>query len=125
MEASRAPLSADPLEQLAGRGEAEASREDHDRLETWRALAALEQADLGSVQVAGIGEGLLRQSRAFALLAQVGSELLADWLHRPTLAMRRRKIHRQSSLTATVRLTAERPDWTAANGSSVWRQPYS
>src|SRR5271154_7375895 len=53
---------ADALEQLAWRGELEAAREDHDRLEPRRALAALEQADLRAVQVAEIRERLLRET---------------------------------------------------------------
>ncbi len=51
--------SADPLEQLAWRGELEAAGEDDDGLQPRGALAALEQADLGAVQVAEVCERLL------------------------------------------------------------------
>ena len=54
------PRLADALEQLAGRGELQAAGEDHDCLEARRALAALQQADLGAMQVAEIRQGLLR-----------------------------------------------------------------
>ena len=73
---------ANSFEQLGGGGKLEAASEDHDRLESRRALATLQQAYLGSMQVAHVGERLLGKPNAPAMAAQVGGELLADGLHR-------------------------------------------
>jgi hypothetical protein len=75
-----APL-ADLLEQLRGGSQLETSREDHDRLQSWRALATLQEADLGPVQVANVSQRLLGEPHALSMAAQVGGELLADGIH--------------------------------------------
>ena len=74
--------SGDVGQQFGGGGQVEAAREDHDRLQARRALAALEQADLRAVQVAQVGERLLRETGSHAMVAEVPGELLADALHR-------------------------------------------
>jgi hypothetical protein len=74
---------ADSLEQIARRSQFQAPGEDHDRLETRGALRALQQADLGAVQVADVGEHLLGEADFFAMEAQVGGELLAGGFHSP------------------------------------------
>src|ERR1039458_1755293 len=73
--------SVDSLEQLAGRGELKAAGQDHDRLQTGGALAALQQADLGAVQVADVCECLLGKAHTIAMVAKVGGELLAYGIH--------------------------------------------
>src|ERR1700740_2119028 len=81
----RVPTSAcasvDGVEQLAGRGELEPAREDHDRLQSRRAFVALEQADLGAVQVAAVGELFLREAGPQALRADVVCKLLPNGVH--------------------------------------------
>ena len=74
---------ADSLEQVARRSEFQATGEDHDRLETRGALRALQQADLGAVQIAEVGERLLGEADFFAMEAQVGGELFAGGFHSP------------------------------------------
>jgi len=77
----RLGASADPLEQLGRRRELQSSGEDHDRLESWGALAALQQTDLRAVQVAHVGECLLGEPNTRPVAAQICGELLADKLH--------------------------------------------
>jgi hypothetical protein len=80
--ASRRPVGLlDSLEQLARRGEPKSAGEDHNRLEPGGALAALEQADLGPVQVADRCERLLGETHAIAVVTKVDGELLAHGFH--------------------------------------------
>src|SRR5580692_7750759 len=71
----------DALEQLARRGQVEAASQDRDRLQARRALAALQQADLGAMQVADLRQRLLREPHPLAVMAKVDGELLAYVLH--------------------------------------------
>src|ERR1700683_4976115 len=80
-ETPRKRVLADSFEQLSGGGELEAASENHDRLESRRALATLQQAYLGSMQVAYVGKRLLGESDAPAMATQVGGELLSYGLH--------------------------------------------
>ena len=73
--------SGDALKQLDWGGELEASCQDHDRLQPRRALAALEQADLRSMQLADIRQSLLRELSPLAVMAKVGGKLCAYALH--------------------------------------------
>lgn len=75
--------SANALEQIGRRGELQSAGKDHDRLQPRRALAALEQADLGAVQIAHVGERLLRYAHARPVAPQVGGELFASIIHAP------------------------------------------
>jgi hypothetical protein len=106
----RAP-SANALEQLGGRGEPQSLGEDHEGLEAGRALAALQEADLGAVQVAGFGQRLLRESRSLSVGAQVMRELAAYLFHghRPTFAPRRREVYRP--LSASCFDGGKPPEW--------------
>ena len=72
------------------------------RLQPRGAPAALEKTDLGAMQVAQIGERLLREASAIAVVAQVDGELGAHCVHNPTLAESRRKFHRRTSSRAVL-----------------------
>src|SRR5262249_12646515 len=74
--------SADPVEEVRRGVQVEATRKDHDRLQARRALGPLEQADLRPVQVAALGERLLREAGPVALTPEVCGELLAGGRHR-------------------------------------------
>jgi hypothetical protein len=74
-------VSADALEQVARRGQLEPSRERDKRVQAWRALSTLEQADLRTVQVAKLRKPFLRQARVAAVAAKIAPELLANDIH--------------------------------------------
>lgn len=65
--ADRATGSADAREQIPGGGESESAGEDYDRLQAGGALAALEQADLGPVQIADVSQFFLGQIQPLAM----------------------------------------------------------
>jgi hypothetical protein len=80
-------LSANPLEQLCERGELEPAGEDYERLQAGGALAALQETDLGAVQIAGFRERLLGEACSFPEASEVGGELLADGFHDGALSL--------------------------------------
>lgn len=69
--------SADAVEQVTW-CDAEPVSESDDGSQTWFSPGPFEQRHLGAVQAAGEPQGLLADSFAFALTAEVGGELL-DW----------------------------------------------
>jgi len=72
----RVCASFDALDEIRERGEAQAVREDDHRVEPGGSEATLEQAHLGSMQIALARERLLRDVRGFAQAAQVPGEPL-------------------------------------------------
>lgn len=92
----------DALYEIGEGVKAQALGEDDHRVQARRAQAALEQADLGAVQIAGLREPLLRDASAFAQQPEVLCELAANLFGGHRL-LRARMIHARESCRRLTR----------------------
>jgi hypothetical protein len=70
-----------PVEQLTGRLELESPGQLDKRIQLGVALTALEQADLGAIEIAHLAQFLLSEAGSVAMNAEVEAKLLAYFLH--------------------------------------------